>query len=82
MAESAVWAEKVERVNGKASKAIMSNGVIEMSFVEKDGKIIELPYYRIRVDGGTICDYGRLSVPRAHYLKAKKMAAAILRERR
>jgi len=82
MAESEVWAEKVERVNGKASKVIMSNGAVEMSFVEKDGKIIELPYLRIRPDKGTIRDYGRLSVPRTHRIKAFKMAAAIFKERR
>lgn len=82
MAESEVWAEKVERVNGRARKAVMSNGAVEMSFVEKDGKIIELPHSRIRVDKGTICDHERLSVPRTHYLKAFNMAAAIFKERR
>jgi hypothetical protein len=82
MAESEVWAEKVERVEGRARKAIMSNGAVEMSFIEKDGKAIELPHLRTRPDKGTICDQERLSGPWTHYLKAKKMAAAILKERR
>lgn len=82
MAESAVWAEKVERVKGRAKKVVMSNGAVEMSFIEKDGKAIELPHLRTRPDGGTISDYGRLSVPRTHYIKAREMAGAILKERR
>ena len=81
MAESEVWAEKVERPNGKAQSVLMTNGAVGIPFVEKNGKIIELPHSRLRLDGATICGAESLWMPRAHYLKAREMAAAILREK-
>ena len=81
MIKSEVWAEKVERKKGKATRVLMTNGVVGIPFVEINGKIVELPHGRLRLDGANTCGFDRFWMPRANYIKARKMAAAILREK-
>ncbi len=79
--ESPVWAHKVER-NGRASLAVMTNGAVTVPFVMRNGHAVELPHGRTRIDGASVIDSESLEMPRAHFLKARDMAAAILREQR
>lgn len=77
-----VWTEDVKRKDGKAVRVVMTNGAVGITFIEKDGKIIEPPHSRIRLDGATIYGPDSYWMPRAHYIKAYKIAAKILREDR
>ena len=82
MEKTEVWAEDVKRKDGKAMRVVMTNGVVGITLIEKDGKVFEPPHGRIRLDGATIDGPDSYWMPRAHYIKAYKMAAKILREDR
>ena len=82
MEESPVWAYDVKRKNGIASVAVMTNGVVTVPFIRRNGDIVGLSHGRMRIDGASASNQEDLEMPPAHYSIACKMAAAILREQR
>lgn len=68
-------------VNREEKRVIMTNGAVAVTFAEKNGKVIEVPGGRFRVDGATVLGQERLWLPPAHYKKSRQMVPAILRDK-
>lgn len=73
---------RVDRKNKKAKRVVIEIGVFQISFVEENGKIVEVPGTRTRLDGVRICDDQSLWIPPAPYRQARERAATILNEKR
>ena len=80
MAESEIWAENVERINGKAVRADMTNGNTIIAFGKRNGKIIEISRYAS--PGVRVSSQDDLWLPLPQYSQARRMATAILNEKR
>lgn len=79
--EVTIKAIRVERdETGKAKRVWLAWGIFELSFIDWDGKIVEMS--RMRLDGARICDRESLSIPPAPYKEIIRRAFAILKEKR
>ncbi len=74
-----IWAEAVERIDGKAVRVEMTNGNVILPFVIRSGKVTAL-YNEKRPAPGLRTLWDDLFLPPADLKKSFKMAAAILKE--
>ena len=68
--------------NRQARRVDIEVGVIGISFIKKNGQVIEVPHSRTRLDGARISDDQSLEMPDTNHIIALRRAAAILNEKR
>jgi len=73
---SEIWADKVERPNGVATRAHMTEGNTVIVFERRGNKVVEIDKYPVP-DRRISCS-DDLSLSPSHYSQARKMARGIL----